>query len=65
MKHPNIIRPVKLTLNLPEDVWTKMTLHLYSPVEGRVPHGAYSRFLSERINEFFTKQPEVPNESQS
>lgn len=64
MKHPNIIRPVKLTVNLPEDVWTKMTLHLYSPLEGRVPHGSYSRFLSERINEFFSRQ-EPSNDPQS
>lgn len=53
---PNIMRPVQLTTTLPEDLRAKLDLHLYSTVEGRVPHGAYSRFLAERIREFFDPQ---------
>lgn len=56
MKRPNIIRPVKLNTALPENVWLMMTTYLYSPAEGRVPHGAYSQFLTERIVEFFARQ---------
>lgn len=53
MKRPNIIRPVKLTTNLPENLRAKLDLYLYSPVEGRVPHGAYNKFLVELLTKFF------------
>ena len=52
-RNPNIIRPIKTTINLPEDIRTKLDVLLFSPVEGRVPHGAYSKFFVERINEYF------------
>lgn len=50
---PKILRPVKMTIYLPEDVKAKLDLHLFSAVEGRVPHGDYSKFISERVREFF------------
>lgn len=53
MRHPNIIRPIKLTTTLPEDIRAKLDLHLYSDVEGRVPNGAIQKFLIARIQEFF------------
>jgi hypothetical protein len=53
---PNVLRPTKLTTNLPEDIRAKLDLHLFSPVEGRIPHGAYSKFLAERVKEFFDPQ---------
>ena len=49
----NILRPVKLTTYLPEDIRAQLDIHLFSTVEGRVPHGAYSKFLAERVREFF------------
>lgn len=54
---PNVLRPVKLTTYLPEDLRAKLDIHLFSSVEGRVPHGAYSRFLEERVREFFNPKP--------
>lgn len=59
MRHPNIIRPVRLHTNLPEDVRAKLDLLLYSQVEGRVPKGAYSVFLAERIREFLDRKPKT------
>ncbi len=50
----NILRPIKLTTTLPEDVHGPLTLHLFSEVEGRVPQGAYQSFLVDRIREFFS-----------
>lgn len=50
---PRILRPVKMTIYLPEDVKAKLDLHLFSAIEGRVPHGNYSNFLTERVREFF------------
>lgn len=39
-----------LTVHLPVDVLSKLQLHLFSEVEGRVPHGAYSAFIGSLIN---------------
>lgn len=50
---PKILRPIKMTLYLPEDLKAKLELHLFSAVEGRVPHGAYSTFIADRTREFF------------
>lgn len=47
---------VKLTTRLPLDLHTRLAAHLYSPLEGRIPLGAYQAFFSERIREFF-KEP--------
>lgn len=57
---PNILRPTKLTTYIPEDLRVKLDLYLYSEVEGRIPHGAYSRFLVERVKEFFERKPTLP-----
>lgn len=51
---PQIDRPVKLTTSLPTSVMAELALHLISPVEGRVPKGAYQSFLVERIKEYFS-----------
>jgi hypothetical protein len=53
VRKPNILRPVHLHTTLPEDVWTQLTLYLYSEVEGKVPKGAYQKFILDRIREFF------------
>lgn len=51
---PRIIPSRKLNLALPLPVFTKLTAHLYSPLEQRVPFAAYSTFLSDLINSFFS-----------
>jgi hypothetical protein len=50
---PNILRSVSLHTMLPEDLYAKLTVHLYSESEQRVPKGSYQRFICERITEFF------------
>ncbi len=55
-KPPNTIPPTRLEVYIPADIRARMDLHLYSSVEGRVPHGAYKKFLCELIREFFAKQ---------
>jgi hypothetical protein len=52
-RRPNTIPSVPLTTALPEDVHGRLTLHLFSDLEGRVPHGAYSAFIISRTREFF------------
>jgi hypothetical protein len=67
-RRPDVIRPVKLTTTIPEDVRTRLDIHLYSDLEGRVPQGAYQTFFVDRIREFFDWQtfdlseifPELP-----
>lgn len=52
-KPPNPIPTVYLNVGIREDLKAKLDLHLYSVVEGRVPHGAYKTWLEARINEYF------------
>lgn len=39
------IRPVKVHISIPEDHWAELQLQLYSPLEGRVPHGKVSEWF--------------------
>jgi len=52
-RQPDVIRPIKLTTTLPEDIRAKLDLYLWSDLEGRIPKSAYQRFFLERIMEFF------------
>lgn len=53
-RRPNVVPSQLLNLSIPLDVHSKMTIHLYSDLEQRVPYGAYAAFLSERVREFFS-----------
>jgi len=57
-KPPNLIPSKQLNLALPLPIFTRLSLELNSDLEGRVPHGAYSRFLGELIRNHF-EQGEV------
>lgn len=52
---PLILRPVRLHTTLPEDLHAKLTLHLYSPSEQRVPKGALQKFLIDLIVDYFQR----------
>ena len=54
MRHPNPIPSVQLNLALPLDVHTRLSADLYSELEQRVPHGAYSKKLSELIRAYYS-----------
>jgi len=56
MKTPSIIPSQKLTIALPLPTYSKMALYLHSPLEGRIPHGAYARFLGSLIEAHFTNK---------
>lgn len=55
-RRPNPVPSEQLNVALPLDVHTRLSAHLYSELEGRVPHGAYSRFLVELIRERFAAE---------
>jgi hypothetical protein len=50
-----VIRPRKLTICLPGDVAAKLETFLTSTRTGTVPQGAYQRFFTEAIHDFFAK----------
>jgi hypothetical protein len=54
---PLILRPVKLNTSLPEDLYHKLAMHLYSQAEGKIPRGAFQKFICERIIEYFNRGP--------
>lgn len=52
-RRPEIDKPVPLYLMLPTSWRARLDLHLFSELEGRVPHGAYRNFFVARLIEFF------------
>lgn len=52
-RRPELDRPVPLKLMLPESERARLDLHLFSPLEGRVPQGAYQTFFRELMRQFF------------
>jgi hypothetical protein len=60
VRRANIIRPVSLHTTIPEDVWTKVSLHLYSEIEGRVPKGAYQNLIVQLLRDYLNNL-ETPN----
>lgn len=48
---PDIRRPTRLELSLPEDIRGWLDLKLFSPIEQRVPKGAYRALIIELIEE--------------
>jgi hypothetical protein len=56
MKRPNIIPSQQLNVALPLPLYTQLSAHLYSELECRVPHGAFSRFLIELLRARFSEE---------
>jgi len=54
-KPANLIPSKQLNVALPLPLFTQLSLHLSSDLEGRVPHGAYSRFLSDLLRAHFER----------
>ena len=52
----NTIRRIQINAMIPEDLVAQMKLQLFSEVEGRVPHGAQSDFISQLIAAHFSQK---------
>jgi len=52
----NLIPTVQQLLTLPQDIHTRLVLHLFSELEGRVPQGGYQRFFVELLQSYFNNQ---------
>lgn len=47
----NTIRSIEKSISISEELTTKVDLLLYSALEVRVPHGAWSRYITGLIQE--------------
>lgn len=54
------MRPVHVHTTLPEDLWAKVHMHLYSDLEGKVPKGAFQSLMIRLLNDFLN-QKDTPN----
>lgn len=52
----NIRRGLPITIQLDEELLTRLNLFLFSEVEGRIPYAAQKRFIEARIQEFFSSK---------
>lgn len=48
-------RPVEMAISLPRSLAARLELELFSELEGRIPHGARSRFIGQLIEDHFAK----------
>lgn len=54
MPRPKNLDPtIYIRVGLPQLLWTRLNLFLFSEIEGRVPLGKYQEFFVSRIQEFF------------
>jgi hypothetical protein len=49
------VRPIEKNISLPEDICAQVDLRLFSPLECRVPHGAWSRYITGLIRQDLSK----------
>lgn len=56
------IRSVEKNVSLPEDLVAKVDLELWSELEGKVPFGAWQRYVERLIREDLAKAPQISSE---
>lgn len=49
----NVIPSDRLYAHIPRDLRVQLDLHLWSELENRVPYGAHSTWIAERIRDYF------------
>jgi hypothetical protein len=52
-RRPNLIPSVQLNLALSQPIHAELHAHLWSPLEQRVPPGAYQRFMEGLLRKYF------------
>lgn len=50
------VRNMQLNISLPEDMAARVKLHLWSELEGKVPHGAQAAFFEQLVRDFFNEK---------
>lgn len=59
-----VIRPVEMSISIPEDLHARLKLELFSEVEGRVPHGRISQLFTLLLRQHFAALDQVQAISQ-
>lgn len=59
-KPARVDRPKEKQINLPESLCAQVDLILFSPLEGRVPYGAWSKYIQRLIEQDLSRQQEEP-----
>lgn len=54
-RKPAVIPSTRVEIQLPQDLAGRLTLELWSDVEGRVPYGRQSEFIAQRLREYFAR----------
>ena len=55
-RRPALTPSVKLTTMIPADIHAQLSLLLWSDLEGKVPIGAWQRWICERAQEYMTQK---------
>lgn len=58
------IRPIEKKINIPEDLTVQVDLILWSELEQRVPHGAWSRYIISLIEDDLKRKAEHARKSE-
>ena len=59
MGRPKLPPRTELHIPVEDTLCAKLKLHLYNPVLGRIPHGAYSQFFERLLLDFFSRQQDA------
>jgi len=51
-----VVKSVEKTISLPLEVVLKIDLLLFSELEGKVPHGSWSRFVTTLLNRYLKEE---------
>lgn len=54
---PKLDRPVAQEIYLPQSLHAELKIRLYSTAEGRVPHGAWSKFFETLARQALARLP--------
>ena len=55
-KPAKVIRPVQKNLSLPGDTVARVEVELFSPLQSRVPHGAWAELVNQLLLEWLEKR---------
>jgi hypothetical protein len=53
---PKTIKSVYKNIAIPEHLAARLELELYSPVEGKIPHGAQQLLFTKLLEDYFQEQ---------
>ena len=55
----NVDKPIEKSVNLPTSIVARVDLKLMSVLEGKVPHGAWARYIRNLINADLAKDARI------